>query len=257
MHSQTIPRHLAFIMDGNRRWAKAHKLATLMGHNRGAERIETIVEAAAKKGIEYTTFWAFSTENWNREQQEVDTLITVFRSVLSGPIVGRMIKNGVKLQVIGEYRAFPTDIVKRVEELKELSKDNSRITATIALNYGGRAEILAAVNKILNEASSSVFPAKAGIQVNKEFLTTGSPIMSGMTKIVNEEMFSSYLYTKDQLDPDMIIRTGGEQRLSGFLPWQSVYSELYFTETFWPDFDEKEFEKALEEYGRRQRRFGK
>jgi undecaprenyl diphosphate synthase len=225
----TVPKHIGFIMDGNRRWAKSHKLEILMGHNRGAERIETIVEAAADRGIAFTTFWAFSTENWNREKAEVEMLINVFRDVLSGPIVDRMIKNGVKLQVIGEYHAFPDDIVRQVEVLKETSKDNNRITATIALNYGGRADILQAVNKALEDVKKSV----------------------------TEEQFSSYLFTDGQPDPDMIIRTGGEQRLSGFMPWQTVYSELYFTDTYWPDFDEEALEIALEEYKNRQRRFGK
>lgn len=232
----SVPQHIGFIMDGNRRWAKAHKFQILMGHNRGAERIETVVEAAAKKNISYVTFWAFSTENWNRGKSEVDMLMQVFRDVLSGPIVNRMIQNKVKLQVIGDYHAFPQDIVEHVESLMERSKANTRIIANIALNYGGRQEILDAVNKIKVSEVSKV---------------------SGVSKVIDEKMFASYLYTFNQPDPDMIVRTGGEQRLSGFLPWQSVYSELYFTDVFWPDFDEKEFEKALEEYARRQRRFGK
>jgi undecaprenyl diphosphate synthase len=223
----TLPVHVAFIMDGNRRWAKKNRFALLKGHSAGSERIETIVEAASKRGIPYVTFWAFSTENWNRSSIEVTMLMTVFRNVLSGPMIGRLIKNGVKLQIIGNLKPFPQDIVEGLEKLMEASKDNTRITATIAINYGGREEILGAVRKL----------------VEKEHIT--------------EELFTSYLYTKDLPDPDLVVRPGGEQRLSGFLPWQTIYSELYFTETLWPDFDEHAFEKALEEYARRQRRFGK
>ena len=219
-------------MDGNRRWAKAHKMQILMGHNRGAERIETIVEAAANKGIPYVTFWAFSTENWNREKVEVEMLMKIFREVLIGPMAGRLIKKGVKLQIIGDYSKFPSDIVEGLEKVKTSSKNNTRITANIALNYGGRAEILRAVKTLLE--SEKVHALE-----------------------IDEEMFTSLLYTKDEPDPDMIIRTGGEQRLSGFLPWQAVYSELYFTDIYWPDFDDEAFDKALEEYARRQRRFGK
>jgi len=229
--SNTIPKHIAFIMDGNRRWARAHKFRLLRGHNSGAERIETIVEAAAKKKIPFVTFWAFSTENWNREKDEVAMLMKVFRSVLSGQMANRLIKNGVKLQVIGNFTKFPKDIVEGLEKLMAASRDNKRITATIAINYGGREEILKAVREVVK--------------------------LSRVSRVLYEDTLASFLYTKDLPDPDMIVRTGGEQRLSGFLPWQAVYSELYFTDTYWPDFDEKEFEKALEEFNRRQRRFGK
>jgi undecaprenyl diphosphate synthase len=221
-------------MDGNRRWAKKHKFEILIGHNRGAEQIETIVIAAAKKKIPYVTFWAFSTENWNRSKGEVAMLIKVFRDVLSGPMAGRLINKGVKLQLIGDFAAFPKDIVEGLEKLMDASKDNKAITATIAINYGGRAEILSAVNTLI-----------------------ASQVKLGMTKKISEEEFASFLYTVEQPDPDMIVRTGGEQRLSGFLPWQSVYSELYFTDTLWPDFDEKAFDEALEKFTSRERRFGK
>lgn len=225
------PQHIAFIMDGNRRWAKAHKLEALMGHNRGADRIETIVDAAARKGIPYVTFWAFSTENWKREEKEVAMLFTVFRNVLAGPMIKRLITNGVKLQIIGDYQAFPKDIVAGLESLMEDSKDNTKITANIALNYGGRGEILRAIKSLGADAETLLE--------------------------IDEERFGNLLYTAGLPDPDLVIRTGGEQRLSGFLAWQTVYSELYFTQTFWPDFDEGAFAKALEEFGKRQRRFGK
>jgi undecaprenyl diphosphate synthase len=229
MTNERIPKHVAFIMDGNRRWAREHKLAILMGHNKGAEQIENIVTYGADKGIKYVTFWAFSTENWKRSEEEVSHLMEVFRTILLGPMVKRLIKKGVRLQIIGDYQAFSKDIVEGLDKLIEESKNNDLITATIALNYGGRPEIIRAVNRLLKENVSEI----------------------------NEAEFSKYLYTFEQPDPDLIIRTGGEQRLSGYLPWQGVYSELYFTDTYWPEFDETAFQTALDEYTHRERRFGK
>jgi undecaprenyl diphosphate synthase len=226
-NKNNLPQHIAFIMDGNRRWARAHKFRLLMGHDRGAERIQTIVEKSFEKGIPYVTFWTFSTENWNRSKVELEMLFAVFRTKLLGPVVKRLLAKGVKLQLIGNYKQFPQDIVEGLEKVVEESKDNTSIVATLAINYGGRGEILEAVKK------------------------------SGMTREIDEQTFSSYLSTKDLPDPDLVIRTGGEQRLSGFLPWQTVYSELYFTDTLWPDFDEDAFQKALDSYAARQRRFGK
>jgi undecaprenyl diphosphate synthase len=226
-----IPQHVAFIMDGNRRWAKENKLQMIMGHNRGTEILESIIEHGSEKGIKYMTFWAFSTENWNRSKVEVAMLMEVFRKFLDSPIVKRLVEKGVKLQILGDYSAFPKDIVQRLERLMEKSKDNTVITINIALNYGGRPELMRAVQKIIADKIDSA--------------------------AIDEKTISQYLYTKDQPDPDMIIRTGGEQRLSGYLPWQGIYSELYFTDTYWPDFDTKEFDKALAEYERRERRFGK
>lgn len=252
MDKTTIPQHVAFIMDGNRRWAREHKLAFLLGHNKGAEQIEKIVAYGREKGIRYLTFWAFSTENWHRNEEEVSHLMQLFRSILLGPMVKRLIKRGVKLQIIGDYKQFSKDIVAGLDKLIAESAKNDRITATIALNYGGRQEIIRAVNKILEEHQHNVIPVKTGIQKS-----SGSRITSGMTSSITELEFSKYLYTADQPDPDLIIRTGGEQRLSGYLPWQCVYSELYFTETYWPEFNEREFQKALDEYAHRERRFGK
>jgi undecaprenyl diphosphate synthase len=221
--------HIAFIMDGNRRWAKKRRLPFVVGHHKGAERIEPLVACAAEQGIKYVTFWAFSSENWKRGEKEVSFLMKVFREFIRSSVVNRMMENGVRVKIIGDIESFPADIVEGVKEIVERSKDNKTITATFALNYGGRREILRVVNQLLKEGK----------------------------KDVGEEEFSEYLYTSDMPDPDMIVRTGGEQRLSGFLPWQGAYSELYFVETLWPDFTEKEFEKAIEEYGRRERRFGK
>jgi|SRR3989344_614662 len=216
-------------MDGNRRWARRNRLQLLLGHENGVKRIEPVVEYAAKKGIQYLTFWAFSTENWKRSEEEVSVLLDVFRKALSGSMMDRLKENGVRVQVVGDIISFPDDIQKKVFSIVDGTKDNTKITANFALNYGGRDEILRAVNSLIEDN----------------------------VREVTEDLFSRYLYTKGQPDPDLIIRTGGEQRLSGFLPWQSIYSELYFTRTLWPDFSAKEFAEALGEYKQRERRFGK
>ncbi len=226
-----IPQHIAIIMDGNRRWAKERGLPTLTGHAKGYNQIDCIVTHAQKLGIKYITFWAFSTENWKRSEKEVTYLLNLFRKLFKGPLLKKLLSQGGKINVLGSLTAFPKDIQEETKKVIEASKDNEGITINIALNYGGRPEILRAVQEIVAK------------NIKIADITT--------------ESFSHYLYTNDQPDPDMIIRTGGEKRLSGFLLWQSEYSELYFTDTYWPDFDEKEFDKALEEYERRERRFGK
>lgn len=225
-----IPKHVAIIMDGNRRWAQNHKLQMFLGHKKGTEQIESIVEHAANIGIQHITFWAFSTENWRRSKTEVSVLMEVFRDFLRSGIPERFIKNGAKLRVLGEYKAFPKDIVEGMDQVIEKSKDNTKITVNIAINYGGRLEILSAVKQLLEK------------NISPESL--------------NADMFAQYLYTYPQPDPDLIIRTGGEKRLSGYLLWQCEYSELYFTDTLWPDFDTKAFDSALEDFACRQRRFG-
>lgn len=224
-------QHVALIMDGNRRWAKKKKLPAFAGHKKGYEIMEKIIASAHKHDIPHLTFWAFSTENWKRSKEEVAYLMGLFRQVLKSNLLKKVIKNGGKIMFIGNLSAFPNDIQEGLAKIVEESKENTKITVTIALNYGGREEILHAVQQIVADRLDLV--------------------------AITEESFSQYLYTKIQPDPDLIIRTGGAQRLSGYLPWQSIYSELYFTDTFWPDFDEKEFDKALEEYARRERRFGK
>lgn len=227
-----VLKHIAFIMDGNRRWAKARKMPLLLGHKKGAERIEPLVEYAARRGIEYITFWAFSSENWRRGEEEVGFLMRVFRDFLGSTVVKRMMEKGVRVKVIGDLGKFPEDIVDGVNKILERSENNKTITATFALNYGGRSEILSAVNRILE-------------------------MDMRLKEGVSEEVFSSYLFTDELPDPDLIVRTGGEKRLSGFLPWQSVYSELCFVDTLWPDIDERKFDELIVEYGRRERRFGK
>jgi undecaprenyl diphosphate synthase len=229
-------QHVALIMDGNRRWAKERNLPAFAGHQKGYRQIEKIVTRAQELGICFITFWAFSTENWKRNDDEVSYLLNLFRKVFKGKLFHKLMKNGGKICVLGNTGIFPEDIQKMIREVVEKSKNNSGIQLNIALNYGGREEIVHAVNKILEEFKRS-------------------PIKSEMT--IDEELFSDYLYTKGQPDPELIIRTGGAKRLSGYLPWQSIYSELYFTDTYWPDFGVKGFDKAIEEYERRERRFGK
>lgn len=224
-------KHIAFIMDGNRRWAKEHHLPTLIGHKKGYENIEKIVDHALARGIKHITFWAFSTENWNRDKKEVEYLMNLFRELFAGKMLRKIIKKGGKIQVFGDLTRFPHDIQNETQKVLESSKENNAITINIALNYGGRSEILRAVQQIASEKIDSTD--------------------------ITEETITQHLYSNGQPDPDLIVRTGGEQRLSGYLPWQGVYSELYFTNTYWPDFDAVAFDQALEEYARRERRFGK
>jgi undecaprenyl diphosphate synthase len=223
-------KHVAIIMDGNRRWAAERGLPSEEGHDYAAMKvIKPIVERCVNLKIPYVTFWAFSTENWKRDEEEIRALFSIFRKGLR--ILGtELIKKGARMKLLGEIDRFPKDIAQKALDLIQRSQSNSVITVTFALNYGGRDEILRAVKKIVEK----------GYKASQ----------------VTEELFSSMLDTVGTPDPDMIIRTGGEQRLSGYLPWQSVYAELYFTKTLFPDFTIEEFDKAVEEYSRRDRRFG-
>lgn len=222
--------HVAIIMDGNRRWAREQGLPPYEGHAYAAEHaIEPIVEECVRQGIPYVTFWAFSTENWKRDKEEIDALFTIFRKAF-GTLATRFIKKGAKLRLLGEINRFPSDIAKKSLEMIQKSKNNHQITVTFALNYGGRDEILRAVKKIIDEKIPS--------------------------NQVTDEIISEHLDTADLPDPDLIIRTGGEQRTSGFLPWQSVYAELYFTSVLFPDFTPTELNKALDNFKSRDRRFG-
>ena len=230
LQKENLPKHVAFIMDGNRRWAKSKGLSPLKGHLVGEDRIEPIIDHAIKLGIPYLTFWAFSTENWNRNRKEVQFLLNLFRDNLSKRVDKYHQKN-VRLNIIGNLLDFPQDIQKRVKEWMEKTKDNSKITVNVALSYGGRDEIIRAIKRIHDPQST----------------------IQNLTK----EEFEKYLDTAGQPDPDLMIRTGGEMRLSGFLMWQLEYGELYFTDTLWPDFTPEEFAKAIIEYQKRQRRFGK
>jgi undecaprenyl diphosphate synthase len=223
-------QHVAIIMDGNRRWAKRQGLPTADGHHHAAEHtIEPIIEECARQKIPFVTFWAFSTENWRRDKEELDELFKVFRFAL-GKLAARFMKRGAKLKILGEVNRFPEDIAKKCLDFINLTKKNTAITVSFALNYGGRDEIIRALKKIIKDKIP--------------------------TENIDESLFSSYLDTAGIPDPDLIIRTGGEKRLSGYLPWQSVYAELYFTPTLFPDFSVSKFQKALSDYSSRDRRFG-
>lgn len=215
-----IPNHIAVIMDGNRRWARRRGLPALAGHREVANHVlEKLVEHAARRGIPYMTFWAFSTENWGRAESEVKGIMLILKQSL-GPFGKKMMEKGVKLLVIGDLSRIDPGLRKGIAEVVEKTKHNTRITVTIALNYGGRDEIRRAVKKF-------------GTEFEHHLDTSGIP------------------------DPDFIIRTGGEQRLSGFLLWQSEYSELYFPEYLMPEFTPEKLDEAIEEFASRKRRFGK
>ncbi len=229
--SQT-PRHVAIIMDGNRRWAKKNKLAAVKGHHKTArETIQKMVKHSIEKKIKYLTIWAFSTENWNRSQSEVTALMNLFREALGKKML-QLHQAGVKLNTIGDITKFEADIQDKLNYWIDKTKYNQKIILTLALNYGGRDELLRAI-----------------YQFAKNFkLNQRRP---------RGDDFEKFLDTADLPEPDLIIRPGGEKRISGFMPWQSVYSEFYFTDVLAPDFDEFEYNKALREYSKRKRRFGK
>ena len=218
--------HVALIMDGNRRWAKKQGLAIIKGHRKVAEEmIERLADHAIARGIEYLTLWAFSTENWNRSQDEVRGLMELFRETFS-TAAERLHKKGVRVHTIGDLSRFPDDIRQGVENWKKETAVNKKLVVTFALNYGGRDEILRAVTSLI----------ESGDYVAGEKL--------------DEDKINQYLDTQKDIslpDPDLIIRPGGEQRLSGYLPWQGTYSELYFTDVLMPDFDEEQFQIALDE----------
>jgi undecaprenyl diphosphate synthase len=227
-----IPKHIAIIMDGNRRWATERGLPPVAGHKKVAEdMLEPLVEHAYNLGVKYLTFWAFSTENWQRDPVEVRGIMNIFRNALV--VFGeKMHKKGIRIKMIGDLNKFSPDIQKSVRNLIELTKNNTRITVVFALNYGGRDEIIRAIKKI------DSLSAQAGRQ-----LTADS--------------FNEKLDTSGIPDPELIVRTGGEQRLSGFLMWQSEYSELYFPAWYMPEFTPERLDEVIEEYNHRQRRFGK
>ena len=228
-----IPRHIAIIMDGNGRWAKKRMMPRSFGHKAGVETVHRIVEHCSDIGVEALTLYAFSTENWKRSEEEVGALMQLFRYYMV-----RLLKiasaNNVRVKMIGNRRRFAQDIIDGINRLEEETKDNTGLTFVIAVNYGGRDEIRRAAAKLAEDV-------KAG-KVEAEDIT--------------ESVFASYLDTADIPDPDLLIRTSGELRLSNYLLWQLAYTELYVTDCLWPDFDEKELEKAIFQYNKRDRRFG-
>lgn len=229
-----IPNHVAIILDGNGRWAKKRFMPRNYGHLQGAKAVEQICEDADSLGIKYLTVYAFSTENWNRPEDEVEALMKLLRNYLSN-CIERANKNNMRVRVIGEKSRLSDDIRSKVEELEEVSKVNTGLNFTIALNYGSRDEIIRAVKRI-------------GEDVKNGKITTES---------IDDRLISDYLDTNDIPDPDLLIRTSGEERLSNFLLWQCAYTEFYFTDVLWPDFNKTELIKAIEKYSARDRRFGK
>jgi undecaprenyl diphosphate synthase len=227
--SANVPRHVAIIMDGNGRWAKARGLSRLEGHRAGTENLRRIIRASAELGIQYLTFYAFSTENWSRPKAEVTGLLRILAEVIDKEI-RELNEEGARLIHIGHLDGLPKALQKKVLGAIELTRNNQRINILLAFNYGGRDEIVTAIKNMLKD------------QVDPED--------------VDVDLVSNYMFTKGIPDPDLVIRTSGEQRTSNFLTWQSVYSEWYFPEVYWPDFDEAELKKAIDAYASRERRYG-
>lgn len=234
--AKNVPQHLAIIMDGNRRWARERGLQVFAGHEvMVRQKLEQLVAKAIDAGVKYLTLWAFSTENWNRGKLEVDVLMNLFREIFSTQ-AERFHEKGVRINTLGEMSRFAPDIQQGVAHWKEQTKNNDKLVLTFAINYGGKDELLRAMRRML-EANPGLKPAQ-----------------------IQEDFFAQYLDSQQGVilpDPDLIIRTSGEERLSGFLTWQSAYAEFYFSKVMMPDFDDQEFDRALAEYARRQRRFGK
>ncbi len=228
-HDQ-IPAHVAIIMDGNGRWAVSRGLSRSDGHRAGTENIQRAIHAFAHLGVRYLTIYAFSTENWARPASEVESLISIIHEVI-GPESERLHSLGVRIKHIGTLDDLPSPLRRAIESSIEMTRNNDRLTLCVAFNYGSRTEILNAVRRM---AADSIDPAH-----------------------IDEAVFSEYLDTAGIPDPDLIIRTAGEMRLSNFLLWQSAYSEFYSTPALWPDFDAGEVQKAIDAYGRRRRRFGR
>lgn len=228
-----LPAHVAIVMDGNGRWAKQRHKPRVFGHKAGVETVRRVMYACAEKGIAALTLFAFSTENWKRPKQEVSTLMELFVTSLAKEI-SELHKNGIKVRFIGDREAFSKKLFNQIDQAETLTQDNTRLALTIAANYGGRWDIAQAARTIAEKVS-----------VNELAPSDITP-----------ELFDQFTATHPLPDPDLFIRTGGDHRISNFLLWQTAYSELYFTDTLWPDFDAKAFDKALLSYANRQRRFG-
>jgi len=230
INKNNLPKHIAITMDGNGRWANSKGKLRIFGHNNGVKAVRDTVQAAAEIGIEFLTLYAFSTENWNRPSKEVNALMTLLVSAINKE-TKTLMDNNIKLSTIGDTDSLPSKAKKELAEAIDKTKGNTRMTLVLALSYSGRWDILNAVNEITNKG------------VGNEKIT--------------EEQFQQYLSTKSVPDPELLIRTSGEYRISNFLLWQIAYSELYFTDTLWPDFRRANLEKAILDYQSRERRFGK
>ncbi len=226
---QNIPQHIGIILDGNRRWARKRNLPTFQGHKKGFDNLKNIATYAFDVGVKTLTVYAFSTENWNRSKEEVDYLMKLFKSLVNKE-AEYLAKKGIKMNILGKVEDFDGELQKGIKNAIKITADGKKGTLNICMNYGGREEITHAFQKII---AAKIDP-----------------------KDVNKDLISRYLYTAGQTDPDLIIRTSGEQRLSGFLTWQSIYSEFYFPKKDWPEFEEKDLDEAIEIYSNRKRRFG-
>jgi undecaprenyl diphosphate synthase len=224
-----VPQHVGIIMDGNGRWARRRGLPRIAGHRAGVENLRRVLQAAVELGIQFLTIYAFSTENWGRPEAEVRGLLAILRQVLDRE-VPELHKRGVRLRHVGRLQRIPPDLERRVRDAMDLTKENDRLVLNVAFSYGGRAEIVDAIRRIIADEVSG--------------------------ENVDEALVSSYLYTAGQPDPDLIIRTSGEMRLSNFLIWQAAYAEFYTSPTLWPDFGKDELYEALKDYNQRERRFG-
>ncbi len=225
------PKHIAMIMDGNGRWAKKRLLPRAVGHVKGAANVRSIVQGCTEHGVEYLTLFAFSTENWRRPEDEVSTLMDLFIQYLDKELV-EMKEAGIRFRLIGERSAFMPSLQMRIEKAERETSQNTKLHLTVAANYGGQWDILRAMQLWLDANPNTPLP------------------------LMEPQALKNYLSTSDLPDPDLLIRTGGESRMSNFLLWQMAYTELYFTDTYWPEFDKVELERALEWFGKRVRRFG-
>ena len=230
---ELLPKHIAIIMDGNRRWARQRNLPVKLGHKEGAETLKKVVRYANKRGIEYITVYAFSTENWKREKEEVDSLMSLLEYYLDQFSKEADTEN-IVIKVIGRRKELSEKLLKKIDEVVEGTKNNTGIVFTIALNYGGRDELTTAIKAIAEDAKNN----KLNIDE------------------IDEKLISEYLYTKNMPDPDLMIRTSGELRTSNFLPWQLVYSEFLFLDKLWPEFSEEDLEDAIQVFSKRNRKFG-
>lgn len=227
---QNTPRHVAIIMDGNGRWAKQRGLPRSMGHRQGTENLRMIIRAAVEFGIEILTIYAFSTENWNRPRREVQLLLRILEMVIDRELA-ELNDEGVQIRHIGELEGIPANLQQKVLEACETTQHNTKLILNVAFNYGGRDEIVRAVQHIVQDGTAP--------------------------EDIDEDLISQYLYTGGLPDPDLIIRTSGEYRVSNFLIWQGSYAEYYYTDVYWPDFNRDEFRAALDDFSHRRRRFGK
>ncbi len=227
---EKVPQHVAMIMDGNGRWALQRGLPRLAGHKAGTENLRRVIRSTVEFGVKYLTIYAFSTENWGRPAEEVNGLMLILQNVIDREL-NELHKEGVQLRHIGRLEALDPAIQKKVLNAIDLTKNNDRLILNVAFNYGGRDEIVCAIQKIIKDGISA--------------------------EDITDELVNKYLFTAGVPDPDLIIRTSGELRVSNFLIWQAAYSEWYITPTFWPDFDKEEYRRALETFAHRDRRFGK